>query len=357
VDGAARAFSGVLGCYLLLSLLAVRLYSRLVDWYLMLTWHSFRWRDPHEFVKPHLNQSKHLGIWLTRIIGAEVKNPHKRVPQSMVMSVLINGGLSFAFIICVLFTIGDLEAALQTPTGYPMIEILAQATKSNAATTILMLFLVFSGLVALFGTLASVSRLVWAFARDRGLPFSDTFAYVSITGILLHLQLTDPNDIGASHPSNPAKCPLSRYNNRCVIDSYQHWQHDCILRHPLSQHASPLHLLYYPNPVFHLSKTPWRRHSLRPIPTWPVRPAYQHFCYRLWHLYCHLLAVPAHSPSHGAKHELWWPCHGLRYPGCHCGLVHYGQKEIQGPYSTRAAGDGGSERNQCVVLGYDLLEP
>lgn len=77
-----------------------------------------------------------------------------------------------------MFTIGDADKALKTPTGFPIIEVLFMATKSRAATTALMSFIIFMGIVALFSTLASVSRLVWAFARDRGLPFSDFFAYV-----------------------------------------------------------------------------------------------------------------------------------------------------------------------------------
>lgn len=97
----------------------------------------------------------------------------------MVLSVLINGALNLAFIICVLFFLGDLDKALNTPTGYPFIEVLYQATKSQAAATVLMCFVLFSGLIALFSTLASVSRLVWAFAQDRGLPFSSFFARVS----------------------------------------------------------------------------------------------------------------------------------------------------------------------------------
>jgi choline transport protein len=97
-----------------------------------------------------------------------------------VTSVAVNGLLSFAFIIMILFTIGDPKAAATTPTGYPIIEILFQATQSNAATTVLMLFIVIMGIVALFSTLASVSRLVWAFARDGGLPFAQTFTYVSV---------------------------------------------------------------------------------------------------------------------------------------------------------------------------------
>lgn len=98
----------------------------------------------------------------------------------MVMSVVINGLFMFGFMICILFTLGDLDTAISTPTGYPIIQVLYGATKSNAATIVLMSFIIFSGIVALFSTLASVSRLVWAFARDNGLPFSNFFSYVSL---------------------------------------------------------------------------------------------------------------------------------------------------------------------------------
>jgi choline transport protein len=115
---------------------------------------------------------------LTDSIGAEVKDAERRVPQSMLTSVIVNGGLCFAFIIAILFTIGDPVAAASSPTGYPIIEILFQATNSNRATTGLMSLLVLMGIIALFGTLASVSRLVWAFARDGGLPFEKFFSNV-----------------------------------------------------------------------------------------------------------------------------------------------------------------------------------
>jgi len=114
------------------------------------------------------------------LAGAEVKDAPRRVPQSMVASVIINGTLAFAFIICVLFSIGNVDNALSTPTGYPIIEILYQATGSKGATTALMSFIVWVGLIAMFSTLASVSRLTWAFARDNGLPFSTFFAKVSL---------------------------------------------------------------------------------------------------------------------------------------------------------------------------------
>ena len=111
----------------------------------------------------------------------EVKDAERKIPQSMVLSVFINGIQTFILVIVLLLCIGDPVAALTTPTGYPIIEILRAATGSKAGATVLMVMLSWNGLVALFSSLASVSRLTWAFARDRGLPFPDFFGRVHPT--------------------------------------------------------------------------------------------------------------------------------------------------------------------------------
>ena len=97
----------------------------------------------------------------------------------MVLSIVINGGMALAFMIAILFTLGDPETALATPTGYPIIQVLYGATKSKAGTTVIMACLLWNGLISLFSSLASISRLSWAFARDHGLPFPEFFGYVS----------------------------------------------------------------------------------------------------------------------------------------------------------------------------------
>ncbi|KIW98464.1 uncharacterized protein Z519_00125 [Cladophialophora bantiana CBS 173.52] len=114
-------------------------------------------------------------------MSAEVKNAPLRVPQSMVLSVLINGILAFGIIITILFTIGDPVAVSQTAYVYPIIQMLYNSTGSKGATTAMMSLLLFIGVVAVFSTLASVSRLTWAFARDNGLPFSNFFGRVNAT--------------------------------------------------------------------------------------------------------------------------------------------------------------------------------
>jgi choline transport protein len=99
----------------------------------------------------------------------------------MLYGLTLNGAMALGFMICVLYCLGDPETALATPTGYPIIQVIFGATKSKTVTNVFMAFIIFNGMVAMFSSLASVSRLTWAFARDNGLPFSDFFSKVHPT--------------------------------------------------------------------------------------------------------------------------------------------------------------------------------
>ncbi|KAI4939916.1 uncharacterized protein J4E92_001203 [Alternaria infectoria] len=106
----------------------------------------------------------------------EVKQAHTRVPRSIVFSVAMNGLMQLLYMITVLFTIGDVHRASASPL--PIIEVYYQATGSKAATNLFMFMLVYIIFVSFFNIFASVSRLIWAFSKDEGLPFSHTFARV-----------------------------------------------------------------------------------------------------------------------------------------------------------------------------------
>ena len=96
----------------------------------------------------------------------------------MVISFVINGVLAFAFLLGLLFGVQDITGVLNSPTKSPMVEIMYQTLQSKvAATAIIGLFDVL-GFCAVMGMVASTSRLTWVFARDNGLPFSGTIAYV-----------------------------------------------------------------------------------------------------------------------------------------------------------------------------------
>jgi len=85
----------------------------------------------------------------------------------------------FAFVVCLLFTIGNVDLVTSTPTGLPLIEVYYQATNSKPATNFLVLMPGLILLFTLFNVFASVSRLIWVFSKDKGLPFSNFFSTVS----------------------------------------------------------------------------------------------------------------------------------------------------------------------------------
>ncbi|PWY86752.1 amino acid transporter [Aspergillus heteromorphus CBS 117.55] len=111
-------------------------------------------------------------------MSEEVNNPKVTVPRSMVWGTLMNFLMAFGYVIAILYCMGNYAEALESPTGYPIIEIAYQATGSKAATYVLMTMGILPAWIAFFNCLASVTRLTWAFARDNGLPFSDFFVKV-----------------------------------------------------------------------------------------------------------------------------------------------------------------------------------
>lgn len=125
-------------------------------------------------------------------MSAEVKDAPRKVPKAMMTAVALNVVIALGFIIALLFCIRDVEAVITTPTGFPIIEIYRQATSSKTLATALMSTLLFTNFFSLFGIYASTSRLAWAFAVDKGLPFSRFFAQVSIiffSVLLPHLEI------------------------------------------------------------------------------------------------------------------------------------------------------------------------
>ena len=113
-------------------------------------------------------------------LAAEVNDAPRKVPRAMLLSVGLNGILSFGYILTILYCLGDIDAIVTTPTGIAIIEVYFQATGSKAAAIVLTCMLLVAATVSIFGLYASTARLTWAFANDHGLPFSNFFARVRI---------------------------------------------------------------------------------------------------------------------------------------------------------------------------------
>lgn len=110
-------------------------------------------------------------------IAEEVPQPGKRVPRTMWTTVVIGLITVIPWTLAFLFSIQDFTAVSVSPL--PIMEVYKQALRgSNAGAAVLTTWLLFIYFGACIACTVTTGRLVWAFARDRGLPFSDTFSRV-----------------------------------------------------------------------------------------------------------------------------------------------------------------------------------
>ncbi|KAI3556948.1 amino acid permease [Colletotrichum abscissum] len=112
-------------------------------------------------------------------MAEEIPNAPRNVPIAMVGSVTVNGLMGFIYCTVLLFSTGSLESLLTTPTGFPFMQIYLDVTRSRAGATVLSLLVILIAIAATVGGITSASRTLWAFARDRAVPFDSHFSYVN----------------------------------------------------------------------------------------------------------------------------------------------------------------------------------
>ncbi|KAL4776113.1 amino acid/polyamine transporter I [Aspergillus nidulans var. acristatus] len=112
-------------------------------------------------------------------MSEEIKDASRTLPKAMMSAVGVNAVLGFIMIITLCFTLGEVDNILESPTGFPFIQIFYNTTQSYAATNTMTAILVITLTASTITEVATASRQLWSFARDKGLPFSDFFAYVT----------------------------------------------------------------------------------------------------------------------------------------------------------------------------------
>ena len=103
-------------------------------------------------------------------MAEEIQNAARVVPTAIMASIALNGLMGLGMCLTLLFVIGDIEAALKTPTGFPFIEIFYQGVGNLAGAAIMTSIIIALSLCATVGIVASTSRQLWAFSRDRAVP-------------------------------------------------------------------------------------------------------------------------------------------------------------------------------------------
>ncbi|KAK5051421.1 hypothetical protein LTR84_003073 [Exophiala bonariae] len=101
-------------------------------------------------------------------MSEEVRKAKHAVPRSMILTIIINGAMAFAIILAILYTMGDPDGVLDA--YYPIIPICLNATGSMAAANAMVSGLIIVTYCVVAASVASVSRITWAWARDGALP-------------------------------------------------------------------------------------------------------------------------------------------------------------------------------------------
>jgi amino acid transporter len=90
----------------------------------------------------------------------------------MIGTIIINATLGFTFLVVIIFCIQDLNTALFTNTGFPILEIFFQITGNYAGATAMGCGVIFMASAATVPLIASAAWTLQAFANDHGVPGS-----------------------------------------------------------------------------------------------------------------------------------------------------------------------------------------
>ncbi|KAI0850494.1 amino acid transporter [Daldinia vernicosa] len=106
-------------------------------------------------------------------MSEEVRSANTVVPQSLIYTITINGSLAFAMIIALLFCLSDAPAAAAAADTlyYPFLQIFESAVKSTTGACLMAGVILVIVIMSSISAYASASRMIWSFARDKGLPF------------------------------------------------------------------------------------------------------------------------------------------------------------------------------------------
>lgn len=261
----------------------------------------------------------------------EIVNARKEAPRAIILSVWIGAATGFVFLIAVCFCMGSIEGVAASATGVPIVQIFYDSTGSVAGSTCLTVLLIVIDIGCANALTAEGGRAVYAFARDRGLPFSDIWSKVDAKKqipvfaicltVLVQIALNSiyfGTVTGFETVISIATEGFCRFHLRVskisLLTDYR-----CLVRHAaIGQSTRACH-----------GKENGSRWSLEP---WSLGSPRQHHRPRLppLHLY-HF--QPAHAiSSHKRKHELHLRSHWCDHADRYDHLVHHWQTSI---YRTR----------------------
>lgn len=111
-------------------------------------------------------------------MSEEVHNARIVVPWAITSAIGVGGFIGIIALIGLLFCIPDPERVLASEYAYLFAAVFLQATKSRAASGAMIMVIVVLQLAAVAALLPTAARMLWAFARDKGVPLSSLLSKV-----------------------------------------------------------------------------------------------------------------------------------------------------------------------------------
>jgi choline transport protein len=120
---------------------------------------------------------------LTVLEAKEVENASLNVPRAMWWSYIVNVFMGTIVLLTMPFCIGDLDNAINSDAPYLVLFTNTGSRGVALLLCIVLFFLIFSGNIT---ALATTSRELWAFSRDKGFPFPRWIFHVSSLLIIFY---------------------------------------------------------------------------------------------------------------------------------------------------------------------------
>ncbi|KAL8752072.1 MAG: hypothetical protein Q9184_005860, partial [Pyrenodesmia sp. 2 TL-2023] len=114
-------------------------------------------------------------------MAEETRGADYVIPWCVVATSVLNGILGLGTLLSMLYVTPNIEAVLDSPTGklgFPFMQVVLDSVGSYAGATVMISIVIAMFVFAVMAFLATASRIVFAFGRDKGLPFWQTMAKV-----------------------------------------------------------------------------------------------------------------------------------------------------------------------------------
>jgi hypothetical protein len=226
----------------------------------------------------------------------------------MITGALINGLLGFIMLLTLCFCLGDLTQIIGTrmgQAGLPFIAVLAQGTQSNAAASILTSMLIVLSTFCCITNIATASRQLFAFARDKAVPFHRIFSFVRCA--LLRTRDGDVANglvLGAERVGHPAERGYSYLHSIDAAVDDQHRVDGSLQQYHVARSRGAVVVVHCVDIMRGAQADPQRAIAAAKIRPWTVGPTYQRVFRVVSGVYlCHVF-LPVEAEPQPARHEL-----------------------------------------------------